>query len=97
MQKTKYQAMNKEEKKELMHKYQKTETGHKMMNRLLRIRLIGVVSLVYAVIDLLVENKNLQYYDFFLIIPLFIAGLVFIIGSYHLKNKVLTKYAVKKS
>ncbi len=94
--KTKYARMNREEKKELINSYKKTESGKIMMNRLFRLNIIGSLLIIYALYFYIKSFNNLKWTDFFVIVPLAISGLFFIIMSLKLKRKVLNNFAIKK-
>ena len=93
MLKTKYERMTKLEKKELEKKYKETEKGKLMMERLLRVKIIGVIGIVYAGYFLIKEGlvwKNILLYG-----PLLVISLIFIVTSKKLKKKVLNQLAIK--
>lgn len=95
--KTKYQRMNKEEKKNLIEEYKKTTKGKEMLSRLNRILAIGLIGLIYGVgLALYLYSKDgIKINDYLTIIPLLIASFIFIIMSLNLRKKELNKFAIK--
>ena len=96
--KNKYQRMNKEEKKELIGDYKKTEFGKNYLFRLKRLLIIGIVGIAFAILEFLVAyfNKD-DIWDYISSGLLLIISIVFIIGSIRLKGKQLNKYALKRT
>ncbi|MCI9279694.1 MAG: hypothetical protein HFJ02_02705 [Bacilli bacterium] len=96
--KTKYQRMNKEEKKNLIEEYKKTTKGKEMLSRLNRILAIGLIGLIYGVgLALYLYSKDgIKINDYLTIIPLLIASFIFIIMSLNLRKKELNKFAIKR-
>lgn len=95
--KTKYERMTKEEKKELKEFYKKTSNGKVMCDRLMRVNIVGILLLLYAVYSFVSHIDALKWSDYVISIPIFIIGLVFLILSYRLKKKVLNQFAIKNS
>lgn len=95
--KNKYQRLTKEEKKQAIKEYQQTEKGHGMMKRLTRLMIIGIIGIIYAIGYFIMEytNYSLTLADLFLIVPLFLASLFFIIMAYKLKIKNLNNFVLK--
>ena len=96
MLKTKYERMKKEEKQKLIQEYKKTGKGKEMMNRLLRLNIIGGLLIVYAIYTSVSNFSNLKWTDYCISIPIFCIGCFFIIMSYRLRKKVLNNFAIKK-
>lgn len=94
--KTKYDKMSKIEKKDLLEKYKKTDNGKVMMDRLYRLMITGIISLLFSIGLFVFQYKKLELMDYLTIIPLFLAGILFIMMSFKLKRKVLIQYAIKK-
>ncbi len=96
--KTKYQRMNKEEKKNLIEEYKKTTKGKEVLSRLNRILAIGLIGLIYGVgLALYLYSKDgIKINDYLTIIPLLIASFIFIIMSLNLRKKELNKFAIKR-
>ncbi len=93
--KTKYERMNRKEKKELASLYKKTDVGKSMTMRLMRLNLIGFLLILYGLYLFLSHIKNLQWTDYLASIPMLLIGLFFIYMSYRLKKKVLNQFAIK--
>ena len=94
--KTKYDKMTREEKKALLNKYKKTEAGANFMKRLYHLRIIGVLSFLYSLGYFIIEFNHLKLTDYLMIIPLFLASILFLMMSYKLQRKVLIRFATKK-
>lgn len=92
--KNKYQRMTKEEKKEIIGKYRKTEKGKYLMAKLKNVMICGIISYVYA-IYLIIDAKNIWSYIGAL--GVFIFGCVFIVSSIRLRNKNLNKFAINEN
>jgi hypothetical protein len=93
--KTKYERMNKEEKKKLIEKYKKTKEGASLLKRLNRLNIIGIIGIIFSILLIIISLKDFNILDYLTIIPLFLASILFIIMSYKLKKKVLNKFAIK--
>jgi hypothetical protein len=93
--KTKYDRMNKKQKKNLLIKYKKTDKGSMMMQRLLRLNIIGIAGILFSIYLFIDSFDDLSWLDYLSIIPLFIASLIFLIMSYVLRKKVLNQFAIK--
>lgn len=96
MLKTKYERMNKTEKKKVIEQYKKTTTGKETLNRLTRLVLIGLALICYAVFVFVSEIKDLKWTHYVICIPLACVGLFFIIMSFHLRKKTLNNFVIKK-
>lgn len=88
--------MSKEEKKKLLLKYKNTEFGASFMKRLYRLRLIGIFCLIYSIGYYIIEYQKIELIDYLMLVPLFLAGILFFMMSYKLQRKVLIRYAVEK-
>ena len=93
--KTKYDQLTREEKKNLQIKYKKTEAGLAMTNRLFRLQIIGFAGFFLAIGLFLFQFKTLTITDYLVIVPLFLASILFVMMSYKLKKKVLNQFIVK--
>lgn len=94
--KTKYQRMSKEEKKKTREKYYATPEGFLNQKRFQRLLLCGILCLLYSVItsiDCFIKQDSYWYYVLSGIVAIF--GLIFLIGRYKLKHKILNKYVIK--
>lgn len=91
--KNKYQRMSKEEKKELINEYKKTEKGKYLLGKLRNVLICGVLSYIYAVY-LIITAENI--WSYIGAGGLLIAGCIFIVGSIKLRGKNLNKFAIKK-
>lgn len=97
--KNKYQRMNKEEKTKIKEKYYSTPEGNNMKNRLTRLLITGTMGILfsaYLVYSNYTQDGN-NIWQYIMSGILLIASLVFIIGSFKIKGKVLNKYAIKNS
>ena len=97
--KNKYQRMNKEEKTKIKEKYYSTPEGKNMKNRLTRLLITGTMGILfsaYLVYSNYTQDGN-NIWQYIMSGILLIASLVFIIGSFKIKGKVLNKYAIKNS
>ena len=95
MVKIKYDRLTKEEKKELLERYKKTDAGLVMYNRLVRLRVIGFIGIIFSIFLFLYEYKTIELTDYLIVIPLFLASLLFIMMSFKLKRKVLNRFVIK--
>ncbi len=96
MLKTKYEKMSKKEKKKIVEVYKQTETGKKMMIRLLRLNIIGVLGILYTIFLFVYEFKTIEWSDYMIIVPLLVISIFFLFMSYRLRKKVLNQFAIKK-
>ena len=95
--KNKYQRMSKEEKKKLIEDYKKTELGKNNLFRFKRLLIIGIIGIVFAIVECLVAyfNKD-DIWDYISAGILFIASIIFVVGSIRIKGKQLNNFAIKK-
>lgn len=96
MLKTKYERMSKEEKKEVVVNYKKTEAGRVMMMRLLRLTIIGLLGILYSVYWFVSHLHDLQWTDYLVIVPLTLISIFFIVMAFRLRKKVLNQFVIKK-
>lgn len=96
MLKNKYERMNKEEKKKTIELYKKTNNGKAMLNRLLRLNIIGSILIVYAIIEFVMDINNLELTNYLISIPVCLVGIFFIIMAYKLRKKSLNNFAIKQ-
>jgi len=96
MLKTKYERMSKEEKKEVVANYKKTEVGKVMMMRLLRLTIIGLLGILYSIYWFVSHLSDLQWTDYLVMIPLSLISIFFIVMAFRLRKKVLNQFVVKK-
>lgn len=97
--KNKYQRMSKTEKSETAKKYYNTDQGKAMNNRLTRLLITGIIGILfsaYLVYSNYTEDGN-NIWQYIIAGILFIASIIFLIGRYKIKVKVLNKYAIKNS
>jgi hypothetical protein len=95
--KNKYQRLSKEDKKECQKMYYGTLKGKEMHLRLIRLNIIGICSFLislYIVVNGMITHQ-INWSDYLIATPLFIASIVFIIGSYYIRKKVLNQFALK--
>ncbi len=95
MLKTKYERMNKEEKKKLVEKYKKNDSGLAIYNRLIRLNITGILGIIFSSFLFISQYKSLEILDYLTIIPLFLASLLFVIMAHKLKLKVLNNFLIK--
>lgn len=97
--KTKYQKLTKSEKKEIKETYYKTEDGKAMKNRLTRLLITGSMGIIFSIYLFYTNYKNdgNNIWEYILSGILLVASIIFIIGSYKIKHKVLNKEAIKSS
>lgn len=94
--KTKYERMNKDEKKKTLENYKKTDLGRGMMARLTRLVIIGILGILYSVFLFVSSFKDLKWTDYLVIVPLLLISIFFIVMAFRLKKKVLNQFAIKK-
>lgn len=95
--KNKYERLSKAEKKECRTMYYQTVKGKEMRLRLIRLLLIGSIGILLGIYNLGsgFYKNNIQWYDYCVSIPLLLASLLFIIGAYIIRKKVLNQFALK--
>lgn len=95
--KNKYQRLSKEDKKECREMYFNTPKGKDMHLRLIRLNIIGIIGLLVGIYIILNGNitKEISWIDYLVSIPLLLASVVFLIGSYSIRGKVLNQFALK--
>ena len=95
--KNKYQRMSKEEKKALQEKFYKTEKGKDMKKRLLRLRIIGFIGMLFAVFLVVSSyfSKELNWATWLMSIILMACSVTYFVSSFVLKGKVLNDFAIK--
>lgn len=97
--KNKYQRMNKTEKKDIQDKYFNSSEGINMKNRLTRLNITGVMGIlfsIYLIYSNITQDGN-NIWQYIMAGILFISSIIFIIGSYKIRIKVLNKFAIKNS
>lgn len=94
--KTKYERMNKDEKRKTLENYKKTDSGRGMMARLTRLVIIGILGILYSVFLFVSSFKDLKWTDYLVIVPLLLISIFFIVMAFRLKKKVLNQFAIKK-
>ncbi len=93
--KNKYQRMNKEEKKETILKYKKTDLGKANMHRLYRILIFGIFALAYGIYQIIIIISDFKIYTLIASLIYILFGLVFTISFYKLRIKYLNTFAIK--
>ena len=95
--KNKYQRMSKEEKKALQEKFYKTEKGKDMKKRLLRLRMIGFIGMLFAAFLVVSAyfSKELNWATWLMSIILMACSVTYFVCSFVLKGKVLNDFAIK--
>ena len=95
--KTKYERMNKKEKKQCQEKYFKTSKGQEMRKRFSRLNIIGTIGILFSIF-LIVSGyiqKEVNWATWTMAIILTIFSLIYIIGAYILKKQCLNNFAIK--
>lgn len=90
--KTKYQRMTKEEKKDVVEQYKKTEKGAYLLSKLKNVLIIGVFSYLYSIYMMITAENIWNYIGAG---SLFIAGCVFVVASIRLRRKYINQFAVR--
>lgn len=95
--KNKYQRLSKEDKKECRDMYYTTLKGKDMHLRLIRLSIIGVLGLIISIYMIFNSyfTHEIHWSDYFIAIPLFIASIIFLVGAYCIRGKVLNQFALK--
>ncbi len=95
--KTKYQRLNREEKKEAREKFYKTEFGQSLKPRFTRLLVVSILLFIYAIVLLLeaiIKHGSIWGYISSLII--FIFAIVFLIGRQKVISQKVNNYLIKK-
>ncbi len=95
MLKTKYERMKPYEKKKIRDLYKKTQKGKEMLKRLIRLNLIGLALILYALYFFIKDFSHLSWTNYFICIPIFSIGLFFIVMAYRLRIKALNYFTIK--
>ena len=96
--KTKYQRMNKKERKKCQKAYYNTKEGNLMRIRLFRLSLTGTIGILFSML-IIINNyltNKVDWTTWFCSIPLLIASIIFIISSFLLRRKNLNLFAIKE-
>ena len=95
--KNKYQRMNREEKKKLVEEFQKTEVGKNQLFRLKRLFIIGIVLIIFGILEILVAYFTKKgIWDYISGVMCIITAIIFIGGSFKIKGNSLNNFAIKK-
>lgn len=77
--------------------YYSTLKGKEMHLRFIRLCIIGTIGILFGIY--LIGNglltHNIKWYDYCLAIPLILASIIFLVGTYVLRKKVLNQFALK--
>lgn len=98
MQRYYYNQLGKEEKKKILEKYRKDYADSEFQKRLIRLAVYSIVGFLFSaflVIYSLTQKEDLLS-NLLIAIPLFIISIVFLIGRYYAKLKILNKIALKE-
>ena len=87
--KNKYQRLSKNDKLECRNMYYSTPKGKEMHLRLIRLNIIGICGLLISIY--IIGNGS----DYFIAVPLFLASIIFLVGAYFIRGKVLNQFALK--
>ena len=95
--KNKYQRMNVLEKKKCRESYYQTAKGKEMKSRLIRLNILGVVGILFSIFIVVSSyyEKSLNWATWCMAALLLLFSLVFLIGAYYVRGKVLNQYAIK--
>ena len=96
--KTKYQRMNHTEKKEWQKKYYQTAKGKELRVRFIRLNIIGITGIIFSIF-LVVSgylSQEINWATWVMAITLLLFSIVFLVGSFLIKRKVLSQFVVKK-
>ena len=95
--KNKYQRMNKEEKKNTQKFYFRTDKGKEMKKRLVRLNIFGIGLVIFSIFFMLSDyiNKSVTWATYFFSISCLVFGIVFLVGAYKVRGRVLNNYAVR--
>lgn len=95
--KKKYDRLTKEEKKECRTMYYQTIKGKEMKIRFVRLTLIGTIGILFGIY--LLGNgiiaHQIAWYDYLIIISLWLASIIFLGGVVILRKRVLNQFAIK--
>lgn len=94
--KTKYQRMNKEEKKNARIEYYNTAEGRNLNNRMIRLFIYGILLLcfgIYIIVDAILKNDEVLQIIYG--IGLIVVAFVFLIGRYYIIIKKANDYLTK--
>ncbi len=92
MYKLKYFTLSKRDKNKLKETFYQTEFGQNIKKRLIRLLIIGILSIIYS-IYLLITSENI--WELIMGIMLLSAGLIFILGSIFIRINKLNNYLIK--
>ena len=95
--KNKYQRLSKNEKKECKDMYYSTLKGKEMHLRLIRLTILGILGFLLGIylIGNGILTHQIKWYDYLISIPLLIASIIFLVGSFTIRRKVLNQFALK--
>lgn len=95
--KNKYSRLSKEEKQECQKMYYQTEKGKEMHLRLIRLTFTGMLGILVGIFMLGngIISEKIKWYDYLVSIPLILASIVFLVGAFQIKRKVLNQFALK--
>ena len=88
MQRYYYNQLGKEEKKKILETYKKDYADSELQKRL------GFLFSIFLIIYSLIQKEDLLS-NLLIAIPLFIVSIIFLIGRYYAKLKILNKIALK--
>ena len=96
--KNKYQRMNVLEKKKCREAYYQTAKGKEMKMRLIRLNIIGVIGILFSIFLVVSSyyDQSLNWATWGMVVLLTLFSLIFILGAYLIRGKVLNQYAIKK-
>ena len=95
--KNKYQRLSKEDKRECCNMYYSTSKGREMRIRLTRLIIIGLIGILFGIymIGNGILTHQIHWYDYLVAIPLLLASVTFLIGSFLIGKKVLNQFVLK--
>lgn len=95
--KNKYQRLSNIDKKECCTMYYSTQKGKEMHLRLIRLNILGLIGILISIYLIVQGNisHSIKWYDYLVSVPLFFASIVFLVGSFVIRKKVLNQFALK--
>lgn len=95
--KTKYQSLNRQERKDAREKFYETDFGKTLKPRFTRLLVVSVLLFIYAIVlfvEALIKHGSIWGYVSSIII--FIFAIVFLIGRQKIISQKVNNYLIKK-
>ncbi len=95
--KNKYQRMNVLEKKKCRESFYQTAKGKEMKTRFIRLNILGVVGIIFSIFIIVSSyyEKSLNGATWGMAILLTVFSIIFLVGAYYIRGKVLNQFAIK--